>query len=116
MTNKINISSFYESDEDIQSVINVCNKYFYIDDYINKKQLEYVIKNNEVYHYFDYNNHDRKIIEELLDNMEYVKIDHLEVSEYKANASHSLTKDLTKNILNNNQEIIIKNGNSQNYS
>lgn len=45
MTNKINILSFYESDEDIQNVINVCSKYFYIDDCINKKQLEYVIKN-----------------------------------------------------------------------
>jgi hypothetical protein len=116
MTNKINISSFYESDEDIQNIINVCNKYFYIDDCINKKQLEYVIKNNEVYHYFDYNNHDRKIIEELLHNMKHAQSDSLGVSEYKTNVSHSLIKDLTKNILNNNQEIIIKHGNSQDYS
>lgn len=110
MTNKINISSFYEFKEDIQNTINICSKYFYVDDCINKKQLEYVIKNNEVYRYFDYNDQDRKTIEELLDNMEYAKVDSLEVSEYKTNASYSMVKDLTKDIFNNNQEIIISDG------
>jgi len=110
MTNKINISSFYEFKEDIQNTISICSKYFYIDDCINKKQLEYAIKNNEVYRYFDYNDQDRKTIEELLDNMEYAKVDSLEVSEYKTNASYSIVKDLTKDIFNNNQEIIISDG------
>jgi hypothetical protein len=110
MTNKINISSFYKFKEDIQNTINICSKYFYVDDCINKKQLEYVIKNNEVYHYFNYNDQDRKTIEELLDNMEYARIDSLEVSEYKTNASYSMVKDLTKDIFNNNQEIIISYG------
>ena len=110
MTNKINISSFYKFKEDIQNTINICSKYFYVDDCINKKQLEYVIKNNEVYHYFNYNDQDRKTIEELLDNMEYARIDSLEVSEYKTNASYSMVKDLTKDIFNNNQEIIISDG------
>jgi len=110
MTNKINISSFYKFKEDIQNTINICSKYFYVDDCINKKQLEYVIKNNEVYHYFNYNDQDRKTIEELLDNMEYARVDSLEVSEYKTNASYSMVKDLTKDIFNNNQEIIINDG------
>lgn len=116
MTNKINISSFYEFEEDIKNIINVCSKYFYIDDFINKKQLEYAIKNNEIYHYFDYNDQDRKTIEELLDNMEYARVDFLEVSEYKTNASYSMVKDLTKDIFNNNQEINPKNGTTKNYS
>jgi len=110
MTNKINISSFYESEKDIKNTINVCSKYFYIDDCINKKQLEYTIKNNEIYHYFDCNDQDRKTIEELLDNMEYARVDFLEVSEYKTNASYSMVEDLTKDIFNNNKEIIINDG------
>jgi len=115
MTNKINISSFYESEKDIKNTINVCSKYFYIDDCINKKQLEYTIKNNEIYHYFDYDDQDRKTIEELLDNMEYARVDSLEVSEYKTNTSYSMVKDLTKDIFNNKEEIIFKNGITQNY-
>lgn len=110
MTNKINISSFYEFKKDIQNAINICSKYFYINDCINKKQLEYTIKNNEIYHYFDCNDQDRKTIEELLDNMEYAKIDNLDVLEYKTNTSYSMVKDLTKDIFNNNQEIIISDG------
>ncbi len=115
MTNKINISSFYEFEEDIKNTLNICSKYFYINDCINKKQLEYAIKNNEIYHYFDCNNQDRKTIEELLDNMECARIDSLEVSEYKTNTSYSMVKDLTKDIFNNNQEIIFKNGITKNY-
>jgi hypothetical protein len=109
MTNKINISSFYEFEEDIKNVINVCSKYFYINDCINKKQLEYTIENNKIYHYFNYHNQNRKTIEELLDNMEYAKIDNLDVSEYKTFTSYSMVKDLTKNIFNNNQEITFAN-------
>ncbi len=115
MANKINISSFYEFKEDIQNTINICSKYFYINDCINKKQLECTIENNEIYHYFDHHKQDRKTIEELLDNMEYAKIDNLEVSEYKTNTSYSMVKDLTKDIFNNNKEIIFKNGITKNY-
>ena len=42
--------------------------------------------------------------------MEYAKVDSLEVSEYKTNASYSMVKDLTKDIFNNNQELIISCG------
>ncbi len=108
MTNKINISSFYKFNEDIQNTINVCNKYFYIDNCIDKKQLEFTINNNEVYNYFNYNDQDKKTLEELLDNMEYARIDFLEVD--KTFISHAKIKDLTRDIFNNNDEIIFKNG------
>lgn len=116
MTNKINISSFYEFEEDIKNTLNICSKYFYIDDCINKEQLEDTIKNNELYHYFDYHDQDKKVIEELFDNMEYAKIDFLEVLEYKTFTSHLMTQDLTKDIFNNNKEIIFKDGTTENYS
>ena len=108
MTNKINISSFYEFEEDIQNTINICSKYFYINDCINKKELEYAIKNNEIYHYFDHHKQDKKAIEELLDNMEYAKIANLDVLEYKTFTSYSMVKDLTKDIFNNKEKIIFK--------
>ena len=110
MIRTINISSFYEFEEDIKNIINICSKYFYIDDCINKKQLQFLIENNKTYHYFDNYDKERKAIEELLDNMEYAKIDFLEVSEYKTFTSPSMVQDLTKDIFNNNQEIIFKNG------
>ena len=53
MIRTINISSFYEFEEDIKNIINICSKYFYIDDCINKKQLQFLIENNKTYHYFD---------------------------------------------------------------